>query len=82
MVQQLYDEQTFKLGDQVRKWRNLRDIKQRDMATRLGIKNSAMSNIENNKTGINRSRIGQIAALLQIEAQMLFIDPMDLLRLP
>jgi transcriptional regulator with XRE-family HTH domain len=82
MVQQLCGEQTYQLGDHIRKWRNLRNIKQSDMANRLGIKNSAMSNIENNKAGISRSRLEEIAAILQIEVQWLFIDPVDLIQLP
>jgi transcriptional regulator with XRE-family HTH domain len=82
MVQQLCGEQTYQLGDHIRKWRNLRNIKQSDMANRLGIKNSAMSNIENNKAGISRSRLEEIAAMLQIEVQWLFIDPVDLIQLP
>lgn len=67
------------IGQNIRKWRDLKGIKQELLATDLGITKSALSNIENNKTGISLRRIEDIASCLGIETISLFCDPLDLL---
>lgn len=67
------------VGDNIRKWRELRSIKQQLLANQLGITAGAMSNIENNKAGVNSERLQQIAICLQIDVGMLFSNPLDLI---
>ncbi len=69
------------IGQNIRKWRDLKGIKQEMLATNLGITKSALSNIENNKTGISLSRIEDIARCLGLDTMRLFCDPLDLLLL-
>jgi transcriptional regulator with XRE-family HTH domain len=67
------------VGDNIRKWRELRSIKQQLLASQLGITPGALSNIENNKSCINIDRLQQIACCLQIDVTMLFSNPLDLI---
>jgi len=67
------------VGDNIRKWRELRSIKQQLLASQLGITAGAMSNIENNKSEVNSDRLQQIAICLQIDVGMLFSNPIDLI---
>ncbi|MCP9753028.1 helix-turn-helix domain-containing protein [Ferruginibacter sp. HRS2-29] len=68
------------VGDNIRKWRELRNIKQQLLASQLGITAGAMSNIENNKSTANSDRLQQIASCLQIDVGMLFSNPIDLIN--
>ncbi len=72
-------EYNLNIGNNIRKWRELRGVKQEQLAIRLGITKAALSNIENNKTDISLHRIEEIAVCLELEAMKLFSDPMDLL---
>ena len=72
----------LQIGQNIRKWRELKGVKQELLAVDLGITKSALSNIENNKTGIPLHRIETIAGSLGIETMKLFCDPLDLLLLP
>lgn len=67
------------IGQNIRKWRELRGVKQDSLALQLGITKAALSNIENNKTDINLHRIEDIATCLELETMKLFCDPLDLL---
>jgi transcriptional regulator with XRE-family HTH domain len=67
------------IGQNIRKWRMLRGVKQELLASNIGITKAALSNIENNKTAITLKRIEDIANCLDIEAMKLFSDPNDLL---
>jgi transcriptional regulator with XRE-family HTH domain len=68
------------LGENIRKWRELRSIKQQLLASKLGITPGAMSNIENNKSCVSTDRLQQIACCLQIDVTMLFSNPLDLIN--
>lgn len=70
------------VGQNIRKWRELKGIKQEQLANQLGITKGALSNIENNKTDISLHRIEQIAASLDIEVMKLFVNPLDLILPP
>ena len=70
------------IGQNIRKWRELKGIKQESLALDIGITKAALSNIENNKTDINLHRIEDIANSLNLETMKLFCDPLDLLLLP
>lgn len=69
------------IGQNIRKWRELKGIKQELLAMKLGITKAALSNIENNKTDINLHRIEDIANCLELDSMKLFCDPLDLLLL-
>lgn len=70
------------IGQNIRKWRELKGVKQELLALDIGITKAALSNIENNKTDINLHRIEDIANSLDLEIMKLFCDPLDLLLLP
>lgn len=67
------------IGQNIRKWRELKGIKQELLAFKLGITKGALSNIENNKTDITLRRIEDIANCLELEIMKLFCDPLDLI---
>ena len=73
---------TLKIGQNIRKWRELKGIKQEQLANKLNITKGALSNIENDKTDIGLHRIEEIAALLGLESMMLFKNPIDLILPP
>lgn len=73
---------TLKIGQNIRKWRELKEMKQEQLAVQLGITKAALSNIENNKTDISLHRIEEIALCLDLEVMKLFINPLDLLLPP
>ena len=72
----------LRIGQNIRKWRELKGIKQELLAGKLGITKAALSNIENNKADINLHRIEDIANCLELDTMKLFCDPLDLLLLP
>ena len=69
----------LKIGQNIRKWRELKSIKQEQLAIKLCITKGALSNIENDKTDIGLHRIEEIAKHLGIESMMLFKNPLDLI---
>ena len=69
----------LKIGQNIRKWRELRGVKQDQLAHQIGITKGALSNIENNKADISLHRIEAIAKCLEMEFMMLFKNPLDLI---
>jgi len=67
------------IGQNIRKWRELKGIKQQVLARELGITKASLSNIENNKSDVNLHRIEDIARCLGIDTMSLFRDPLELL---
>ena len=67
------------IGQNIRKWRELKGIKQQSLARDLGITKASLSNIENNKSDINLHRIEDIARCLGLDTMKLFCDPLELL---
>ncbi len=65
----------LKIGSHIRKWRNIKDIKQKDLASALRLSEAAMSNIENDMTDLNLSQIEDIAITLDITMEQLFANP-------
>ncbi len=66
----------MKVGENIRKIRELRGIKQDDLATMLGITQTAYSKIERNETDLTLPRLSQIADKLGVkEEDILFWDP-------
>jgi len=73
---------SLKIGLNIRKWRELKGIKQEQLAGKLGITKAALSNIENDKTDVSLHRIEDIARCLDLEVMQLFNNPADLLIPP
>ena len=69
----------IRIGNNIRKWRELKGIKQAQLARQIGITTAALSNIENDKTNLSLQRIEQISIQLQLEVVKLFSNPLDLL---
>jgi len=73
---------TIFIGANIRKWRELKGIKQEQLAQSLGITKAALSNIENNKTDISLHRLEDISLCLGLEVMKLFINPIELILPP
>ena len=73
---------SLKIGLYIRKWRELKGIKQEQLATQLGLTKAALSNIENDKTDVSLHRIEDIARCLGLDVMTLFKNPLDLLLPP
>jgi transcriptional regulator with XRE-family HTH domain len=65
----------LEIGDNIRKWRHIKSFKQEALAAELGISTVALSNIEAGKTDLHLLRLYEIAAVLKIKPQSLFLDP-------
>ena len=70
------------IGNNIRKWRNLKGFKQQDFAKQVGISKSTLSKIENDSSGAKIPRLQKIATCLKIKITQLFFDPEDLLPPP
>lgn len=69
----------FQVACNIRKWRQIRGIKQEHLADELGISRVSISKIESGKTDIPTSRLFAIAFALQIRIQLLFSDPYNII---
>jgi transcriptional regulator with XRE-family HTH domain len=65
----------LKIGSNIRKWRGIKQIKQKDLAHALQLSEAAISNIENDLTDVSLSQLEDISITLQLELEQLFIDP-------
>ena len=70
----------LKIGANIRKWRNIREIKQKDLAASLCLSEAAISNIENNITDVTLSQLEDISLTLDIPVEHLFCDPQESLQ--
>lgn len=70
----------LRIGNNIRKWRNIKDIKQKDLATALRISEASVSNIENDVTNITLGQLGEIALALDVSIEQLFTDPQEKIR--
>ena len=68
----------IKVGANIRKWRNMKEMKQKDLAHGLRMSEAAVSNLENDLTDITLSQLEDIAILLDIEVEQLFSDPQEM----
>jgi len=62
------------VGDQIRKLRKKKGIRQRDMARRLGVSQTHISMIENNKSGISMNLLEEVCNLLDADLLLLERD--------
>lgn len=69
----------MRIGSTIRKWRNIKEVKQKDLAASLRMSEAAISNIENDLTDVTLSQIEDIALTLDITIEQLFSDPQDAL---
>ena len=67
----------IKIGSNIRKWRSIKDINQKDLASAIKLSEAAISNMENNLTDITMSQLEDIAITLEIELDQLFKDPQE-----
>ncbi len=67
----------IKIGSNIRKWRSIKDIKQKDLASAIKLSEAAISNMENNLTDITMSQLEDIAITLGLEMEQLFKDPQE-----
>ncbi len=70
----------IKIGNNIRKWRGMNDIKQKDLANALKMSEAAVSNIENDMSEITLSQLEDIAITLEIDIAHLFSDPHDVVK--
>jgi transcriptional regulator with XRE-family HTH domain len=70
-------EYKMKIGANVRKWRDLRGLKQKDLAEMVNLKEGAISNIENDITVPTIHQIEDLADALEINFFQLFSDPIS-----
>ncbi|MDI1254580.1 MAG: helix-turn-helix transcriptional regulator [Flavobacterium sp.] len=69
------DTPTLNIGDNVKKFRELKGFTREQMADYLNLSVSAYGNIERNKTDLTISRIQQIAEILEVDmSQILNFD--------
>ncbi|PZR20513.1 MAG: hypothetical protein DI539_10705 [Flavobacterium psychrophilum] len=69
------EAKTLNIGDNIKKFRELKGFTREQMADYLDLSVSAYGNIERNKTDLTISRVQQIAEILEVEmAQILNFD--------
>jgi transcriptional regulator with XRE-family HTH domain len=74
-------EYKLKIGANVRKWRSLKSIKQKQLADSLNLSEAAVSNIENDLTNINLRQLEDIANAIDVRVEQLLSDPEDSYRI-
>jgi transcriptional regulator with XRE-family HTH domain len=71
-------EYKMKVGENIRTWRELKGLKQEDLASKLNISPTALSNIETGISKPNTERLEDIAEALEIEVGQLLVNPQQL----
>ena len=69
----------LKIGANIRKWRNIKEVKQKDLAMSLRMSEAAVSNMENDQTDLSLSQLEDIALALDLSLDKLFTDPQEVL---
>jgi transcriptional regulator with XRE-family HTH domain len=75
-MQKQHKEYKMKIGANVRKWRGIKGLKQKDLAEKIHLTEGALSNIENDISVPTIHQIEDIADALEINFFQLFSDPM------
>lgn len=65
------------IGENIRKWRKEKGIKQADFAKKLHLSAKILRKIEQNKVAVNHLQLRIIAAQLKIKFSQLIIDPIS-----
>jgi transcriptional regulator with XRE-family HTH domain len=71
-------EYKMKVGDNILSWRKLKGIKQEELAKKIGISTTALSNIENGISKPDIERLEDIADALEIEVNQLLLNPQQI----
>lgn len=71
-------EYKIKVGENIRTWRELKGLKQADLAKKVDISPEALSNIENGVSKPNIERLEDIADALDMEVAQLLVNPQQL----
>lgn len=71
------NDNRLKIGANIRKWRNIKEMKQKDLASALQLSEAAISNIENDLTDVSLRQLEDISSALNIPVEKLFSDPQD-----
>lgn len=72
-----FEKTQFRIGQNIKQWRVLKNCKQQTLANHLKVTKAIISNIENDKSDICLSRIEAIANFLGISILQLFQSPED-----
>lgn len=72
----------MRIGSNIRKWRGMKDMKQKELSSALRISEAAFSNMENDMTDLTLSQLEDIALTLDISVEQLFSDPQDIIQQP
>lgn len=75
-------EYRLRIGQHIRLWRDLKGIKQQELASSIGITSAAMSQIENDITEITLQRVEDIADALGVLPEQLLAGPQQLYMEP
>lgn len=70
----------MKIGTNIRKWRSINGIKQRDLATALNLSEAAISNMENNVTDVSANGFSEIAKAVGVTVEELLRDPAEFIN--
>jgi transcriptional regulator with XRE-family HTH domain len=65
----------IKIGQHIRMWRDLKGIKQHELADKIGITAAALSQIENDIAQLTLHRMEDIADALGLKPEQLFAGP-------
>lgn len=65
------------IGENLRKWRHIKNIKQKELAKRMNLSEAAISNLENDVTVPTIHQVEDIANALEIKFLDLFKDPLN-----
>ena len=76
-TQNIEGYERIKIGSHIRKWRNIKDLKQKELAKALRVSEAAISNMENDLTDITLSQIEDISIALNVPFEDLFTDPQE-----
>jgi len=70
-------EYKLKIGSNIRKWRNIKSVKQKELAASMGLSETAISNIENDLTNVTLTQLEDISSALDVPVEHLFNDPQE-----
>ena len=68
----------MRIGQHIRMWRDLKGIKQNELAGKIGITSAALSQIENDVAQLTLHRMEDIADAMGLKPEQLFTDPQQL----
>ena len=69
-----YNNKLTKLGYTIRKWREIKDIKQQELAHKICKDKSWLSHVENGKIDISFTQVMMLADAMNIKPALLFED--------